>query len=370
MTHDASDIGHMQTALRLARRGLGNVAPNPAVGCVIVGRDGCVAGRGWTQSGGRPHAETEALRRAGVSARGATAFVTLEPCAHHGQTPPCTEALITAGVSRVVVGAEDPDPRVSGAGLRRLKSAGVAVSTGVCAEEADRLNEGFFRRVRDGRPLVTLKLATTLDGRTATQRGESQWITGEIARAHGHLLRARNDAIMIGIGTALSDNPLLTCRLPGLSGRTALRVLVDGRLRLPLTSRLVATVKEAPLVVLTRGDTPQVRRQAFVSAGVKLLDVPVDATGEMDLGAGLHVLGQMGMTRLLVEGGARLAASLIRAELVDRLAWYRAGRLIGGDGLAAIAALGLDKLDDTPAFTLLTRRQLGEDILETYARRR
>ena len=212
------DLGHMRAALALARRGLGRVAPNPAVGCILV-RDGIVVGRGWTQPGGRPHAETEALRRAGAAAAGAVAYVTLEPCAHHGSTPPCADALIAAGVSRVVVAIEDPDPRVAGRGLARLTAAGISVETGVCADEAGRLNAGFLKRIEHGLPLVTLKLATSLDGKIATHAGESQWITGEDARARGHLLRAQTDAIMIGSGTAQIDNPLLTCRLPGLEDR-------------------------------------------------------------------------------------------------------------------------------------------------------
>jgi diaminohydroxyphosphoribosylaminopyrimidine deaminase / 5-amino-6-(5-phosphoribosylamino)uracil reductase len=208
----------MRSAIALARRGLGTVAPNPAVGCVIV-NNGTVVGRGWTQPGGRPHGETEALRRAGDAASGATAYVSLEPCNHWGKTPPCTEALLEARIGRVVVACEDPDPRVSGSGIRRLREAGVQVDIGLCADEATELNEGFFHRIRDGRPLVTLKLATSLDGRIALRTGESQWITGPTARSWGHGLRARYDAIMVGLNTALADDPELTCRLPGLSGR-------------------------------------------------------------------------------------------------------------------------------------------------------
>jgi diaminohydroxyphosphoribosylaminopyrimidine deaminase/5-amino-6-(5-phosphoribosylamino)uracil reductase len=227
----------MRAALALARRGLGRVAPNPAVGCVLV-KDGRVVGRGWTQAGGRPHAETEALARAGEAARGATAYVTLEPCSHHGKTPPCAESLIAAGISRSVVALEDPDPRVSGSGLTLLREAGIAVDTGLLAEAAAEVNAGYLMRTRTGRPLVTLKLATTLDGRIATRAGESRWITGPLARARAHLLRAESDAVLVGSGTAVTDNPRLDVRLPGLEGRSPLRVLLDGRLRLPLTHDL------------------------------------------------------------------------------------------------------------------------------------
>src|SRR5689334_20006331 len=217
------DLRSMRAALALARRGLGTVWPNPAVGCVIVS-DGRVVGRGWTQPGGRPHGETEALRRAGEAARRATAYVSLEPCCHWGKTPPCVDALIAAGVRRVVVALEDPDPRVAGRGIARLRDAGVEVETGVCTEEAAEINAGFFCRLRLGRPLVTLKLATSLDGRIATRSGESQWITGPPARERSHLLRATHDAILVGTETVIADDPQLTCRLPGLADRSPVRV--------------------------------------------------------------------------------------------------------------------------------------------------
>ncbi|HEX5079092.1 MAG TPA: bifunctional diaminohydroxyphosphoribosylaminopyrimidine deaminase/5-amino-6-(5-phosphoribosylamino)uracil reductase RibD, partial [Geminicoccaceae bacterium] len=225
------DRHFMAVALRLAARGLGSVWPNPAVGCVLVHGERIV-GRGWTQPGGRPHGEVEALRRAGAAALGATAYVSLEPCAHYGRTPPCTMALLQAGVRRVVAATLDPDPRVDGRGIEQLRQAGVEVALGVGRAAAEALNAGFILRVRAGRPLVTLKLATSLDGRIATRRGDSRWITGEPARARAHLLRARHDAIMIGSGTALADDPSLTCRLPGLEERSPARVVLDRRLRL------------------------------------------------------------------------------------------------------------------------------------------
>ena len=365
---DAIDQHHLRAALRLATRGLGQVWPNPAVGCLIV-NDGRVLGRGWTQPGGRPHAETEALRQAGAAARGGTAYVTLEPCAHHGQTPPCSKALIEAGINRAVVALEDPDERVAGRGLKDLREAGIAVAADLCAKEAAELNAGFLLRVRSGRPLVTVKLATSLDGRIATQTGESRWITGEPARARGHLLRATHDAVMVGVGTAAVDDPELTCRLPGLRHRSPIRIVVDGNMRLPLTSRLVRSAAETPLWLVTLADSNAERRQAFADCGVKVIAVPHGPGGMPDLAAGLQALGAEGLTRVLVEGGGRLVASLARADLIDRVAWFRAASLIGGDGMPAVAAFGLQHLDEGPRFQPMGSMAVGEDILESFARR-
>lgn len=355
----------MRAALGLARRGLGNVWPNPAVGCVIV-QGGRVVGRGWTQPGGRPHAETEALAMAGAAARGATAYVTLEPCSHHGKTPPCAEALIQAGIARVVAAIEDTDPRVSGQGFEMLRAAGIEVKTGVCAEEARELNAGFFLRQREGRPLVTLKLATTLDGRIATHSGESKWITGSAARQAGHLLRAENDVIMVGSGTALADDPELTCRLPGLEERSPVRVVVDGRLRLPLTSKVVSTASEIPTWLLTLEGGDIERIAAYQDAGVDVVEVAENPDHSVDLSAALVALAESGVTRVLVEGGAHLAAGLLRAGLVDRLVWFRAARMMGGDGLPAAVGFGIDHLVQTPHFNRLATVPVGDDVMEIY----
>lgn len=357
----------MRVALDLARRGLGTAWPNPSVGCVLV-RDARVVGRGWTRPGGRPHAETEALRRAGGLARGACAYVSLEPCAHHGETPPCTEALIEAAVARVVAAAEDPDPRVAGRGLARLRDAGVEVVSGVREDDAQALNAGFFLRVAKGRPLFTLKMATTLDGRIATRSGESQWITGEAARMRGHLLRAGHDAVMVGIGTALADDPSLDCRLPGLADRSPVRIVVDGRLRLPLTGRLATTAGRRPTWIVTLEGGAARRRDALRECGVELIDVGADQDGRVDLAAAAAALGERGLTRVLVEGGAKLTANLLRHGLADRLAWFRAPRIIGGDGLPAAATLGLDGLDGAPGFRRLSVADAGDDLMETYER--
>ncbi len=357
----------MTAALGLARRGLGSVWPNPSVGSVLV-RDRRVIARGWTQPGGRPHAETEALRRAGAEARGATAYVSLEPCAHHGKTAPCADALAAAGVARAVIAVEDPDARVGGRGLARLREAGVEVACGVCRDEAAALNAGFFLRVAEGRPLIALKTATTLDGRIATRRGESRWITGEAARAQAHALRASHDAVMVGVGTALADDPRLDCRLPGLAGRSPVRIVADSRLRLPLTSRLVKTAKELPTWVVTVPNGEPARRERYRQAGVELIEVAAGESGRLDLGAAVRALGGRGLTRVLVEGGADLAAGLLGRGLVDRLIWFRAPRLIGGDGLPAALGFGVDGLADTPSFRRVSVAEVGDDLMETYER--
>lgn len=359
----------MGIAIGLARRGHGNVSPNPSVGCVIV-KDGCVVGRGWTQPGGRPHAETQAIGRAGEATQGATAYVTLEPCAHHGETPPCAQALIDAGIRRVVIGAGDPDPRVDGGGISMLKDAGIEVTGNVREDDAREAALGFLMSVEQKRPLVTVKLATTLDGRIATSTGDSQWITGPVSRALGHGLRARNDAILVGSRTALLDNPSLTCRLPGLSGASPARIVVDARLVLPLTHTLVSTAAETPTWIMTRANGDGDRRQAFTDAGVRLIDTALDADGNIDLGSGLAALAELGVTRLMVEGGGRIIAGLLAADLVDRLVWFRASKLIGGDGVAAVAGFGVQALDGAAKFVKVSSRPAGGDIVETYARDR
>ncbi|MHA1570365.1 MAG: bifunctional diaminohydroxyphosphoribosylaminopyrimidine deaminase/5-amino-6-(5-phosphoribosylamino)uracil reductase RibD, partial [Alphaproteobacteria bacterium] len=311
----------MRAALALSRRALGNAWPNPAVGCVLVGAGGAVVGRGWTQAGGRPHAETEALRRAGSSAKGASAYVSLEPCDHHGRTPPCSKALIDAGIGRAVVAIEDPDARVSGKGIATLRAGGIETIVGVLAEDAEEINLGFFLKQRENRPLVTLKLATSLDARIATASGDSQWITGETARARAHLLRARHDAVAVGIGTALADDPQLTCRLPGLPTRAPARVVFDSQLRLPATSKLATGSGDGPVLVITGEGADKERAAPLQACGITVIEVERDADGRPDVAASLRVVADYGITRLLVEGGGILAASMLGADLVDRIAW-------------------------------------------------
>lgn len=360
-----NDIVHMRHALALAERALGATAPNPAVGCVIVSQDGRVVGRGWTRKGGRPHAEAVALEEAGQAARGSTAYVTLEPCAHQGETPPCARALIEAGVARVVASVEDPDARVSGKGFAMLWDAGVEVTTGVLEGAAARLNAGFFLAIREKRPLVTLKIAMSLDGKTATVSGQSKWITGPEARRFGHLLRARHDAILIGIGTALADDPQLTCRLPGLEDRSPLRVVLDTRLRLDERSKLVRTARETPTLVLTTAEGGQ----ALVERGVEVGKIAPDARGRPDVGAALARLAERGITRLLVEGGSSVHASFLDRGLCDRLELFRAPIALGGAGRNAIEALKTLDLDEAARFVSLGRRRLGPDMLESFEAR-
>ena len=340
----ADDEAHLAAAIALGRRSLGETWPNPAVGCVVVAADGAVVGRGRTQAGGRPHAETEALAAAGARARGATAYVTLEPCSHHGLTPPCADALIGAGVARVVGGAGDPDPRVDGRGFRRLRDAGIAVETGLLAPAIASLASGFVSRVTQGRPRVTLKLATSLDGRIANAHGESRWITGPAARRAVHLARARHDAVLVGIGTALADDPLLTVRLAGARTRPIVRVVADRGLRLPLASRLVATATEHPLWLLHGPAPDPARAAALRDRGVRL--VATDGA----LPSALAALGAAGLNTLFVEGGAAIAASLLDARLVDELLWFTAPLILGGDAVGAIGRLAPVALEAAARF--------------------
>jgi len=362
----AEDLAYMRSALALARRGLGNTWPNPSVGCVIV-HDGRVVGRAFTAPGGRPHAEPQALAMVGTTARGATAYVTLEPCCHHGRTPPCTDALIAAGVARVVIAARDPDPRVNGDGIAKLRAAGIVVDEGVLANEASEVLAGFHQRTTTGRPLVTLKLASTLDGRIATRSGESRWITGDAARRAGHALRGRHDAVLVGVGTVLADDPDLTCRLPGFRPTPIVRVVADSHLRTPLTARLVASARETPTWMLIRHGTDSARRHAFAALGIRLIEVAGAEVG-VDLQAALIALGAAGITRLLVEGGAQVAAALLRSGLVDRIAWFHAPAVMGGDGWPAVQAFGVNRLDAMPRFVRQHVAPVGDDLLTEFVR--
>jgi len=366
MPETLTDLAFMRVALSLAGRGLGRVWPNPAVGCVLV-RDGRIVGRGWTQPGGRPHAETEALARADAMAGGATAYVTLEPCSHHGVTGPCSAALIAAGIARAVIAIEDPDPRVHGQGIAALRAAGVDVATGILADEAAELNRGFLLRVSEGRPLFTLKLATSLDGRIATRTGDSKWITGEDARRNAQMLRASHDAVLVGSGTALADDPALTCRLPGMAGRSPLRLVADARLRLPSAGQLVRTARELPTWVQTAAAADPAKRAALEAAGVRTIEVATGADGSLDPRAMAQALAGRGLTRVMIEGGGRLAAAFLRAGLIDRLCWFTAPKIIGGDGLAAVHDLALDAIADARVFQRQQHRGLGSDILGAYS---
>jgi diaminohydroxyphosphoribosylaminopyrimidine deaminase/5-amino-6-(5-phosphoribosylamino)uracil reductase len=363
------DAVHMEHALRLGARGLGQTWPNPAVGCVIVkdGIDGgAIVGRGWTQPGGRPHAEVRALAQAGDLARGATAYVTLEPCAHHGKTPPCADALIAAGVSRVVTALTDPDPRVAGRGHAMLRAAGIAVSEGVMEAEARAANAGFLKRITQGLPLVTLKMAATLDGRSATASGESRWITGPEARRAVHALRMAHDAVLIGSGTARADDPDLTVRDLG-APRQPLRIVIDSRLSHEPESRLGQTAHQTPVWLLHGPQAPQAARVAWAATGARLIELP--ATPHISPRAALQALAAEGLTRIFCEGGATLAAHLVGGDLVDRLVLHSAGALIGAEGIPAFGALNLAHLADAPRWQRLSTRALGPDIETVWQRR-
>lgn len=357
------DRRHMAHALTLAGRGLGRVWPNPAVGCVIV-RNGRVVGRGVTSDGGRPHAEPQALAQAGACARGATAYVTLEPCAHHGHTPPCATTLVAAGVARVVSALTDPDPRVAGGGLQILRQAGVQVTSGVLEPEARALQRGFLSRITLGRPMLTLKLAMTLDGRISTAAGESRWITGPEARARVHLMRAHHDAVLIGAGTARADDPDLTVR--GLGAvHQPLRLIAARGLDLPRGGRLEASIATAPLW-LFHGDQATPEAQDYWSKrGARLISLPQAGTG-VDGPALMAWLGREGLTRIFCEGGGQLAATLVKAGLVDRLEIFGAGLTMGADGRPGLGALGLQHLADAPRFHLRQLRQVGTDVWQSW----
>ena len=365
----AADQRFMQLALALGRRGQGRTWPNPAVGAVVV-RDGVIVGRGWTQPGGRPHAEPVALAAAGEAARGATLYVTLEPCSHVGKSPPCTDAVIAAGIKRVVSAIEDPNPEVAGQGHARLRAAGIAVDIGLGAAEAARDHAGHFRRIRDKRPHVILKLAVSTDDRIAAAGHRPVAISGEAAKARMHLLRAQCDAILVGIGTVLSDDPLLTCRLPGMEARSPVRVVLDRALRISGTSRLVHSARVTPLWVMSSSLAEAPAAMKLGAAGAQVIRIATSATPSpgLDLLAVLHALAERGITRLLVEGGARVAASFVAAGLVDEFWLLRGPDAIGADGVAALEGLPLTAITQSPAFRVHASESFDKDTLTVYER--
>jgi diaminohydroxyphosphoribosylaminopyrimidine deaminase / 5-amino-6-(5-phosphoribosylamino)uracil reductase len=363
----AADLRFMQLALTLGRRGQGRTWPNPAVGAVVV-KDGVIVGRGWTQPGGRPHAEPEALLRAGEAASGATLYVTLEPCSHIGKSPPCADAIIAAGIARVVSAIEDPNPEVAGQGHARLRAAGIAVDIGLCAVEAARDHAGHFRRIRDKRPHVILKLAVSADDKIGGAGRNPVAISGEAAKARVHRLRAQSDAILVGIGTVLADDPLLTCRLPGMEARSPVRVVLDRNLRIPATSRLVRSARETPLWVMTSSLSEAASAAKLGASGAQVIRVATAPTTGLDLPAALHALSDKGITRLLVEGGARVASSFVSAGLVDEVWLLRGPDPIGAEGVPALDALPLTALTESPMFKRRASETLQNDTLTIYER--
>jgi diaminohydroxyphosphoribosylaminopyrimidine deaminase / 5-amino-6-(5-phosphoribosylamino)uracil reductase len=363
----AADQRFMQLALALGRRGQGRTWPNPAVGAVVV-KDGLIVGRGWTQPGGRPHAEPEALGRAGKAARGATLYVTLEPCSHVGKSPPCADAVIAAGIARVVSAVEDPNPEVGGKGHARLRAAGIAVDIGVCGDEAAHDHAGHFRRVRDKRPHVILKLAVSTDDKIGAAGGKSAAITGDAAKARVHMLRAQCDAILVGIGTVLADDPLLTCRLPGMAERSPVRLVLDRALRLPGASRLVHSARQTPLWVVTSELAEASAATKLGAAGAQVIRVAPSVGPGLDLSTVLHALADRGITRLMVEGGAKVASSFVSANLVDEIWLLRGPQAVGAGGIAALDALPLTAITQSPQFSVRASETLDMDTLTIYER--
>ncbi len=361
----ALDRRFMQLALALGRRGLGRTWPNPAVGAVVV-KDGVIVGRGWTQPGGRPHAETEALKRAGKEAKGGTLYVTLEPCSHQGKTPPCTDAIIRAGIARVVSSLEDPNPEVAGQGYAKLRARGIAVETGLGAEEAARAHAGHVRRMREGRPQVLLKLAASADDKAGLPGRKPFGITGEPARARVHRMRAESDAILVGIGTVLSDDPHLTCRLPGMLQQSPVRVILDARLRIPLATSLIGTARDTPTWVFTAPNTSAMAEDILKAKGVEVFRVDA-RDGRLDLVAVLKSLAARGITRLMVEGGPTVAAAFVQADLVDEAALFCSPNPLG-QGIDALEGLPLTALTKSPKLKSVASETIGSDTLELFER--
>jgi diaminohydroxyphosphoribosylaminopyrimidine deaminase / 5-amino-6-(5-phosphoribosylamino)uracil reductase len=361
-----ADRRFMQLALTLGRRGLGRASPNPAVGAVVV-KDGVIVGRGWTQAGGRPHAEPEALKRAGDAARGATLYVTLEPCSHFGKSPPCADAIIAAGISRVVASIEDPNPEVAGQGFAKLRAAGITVDIGLGSAEATHDHAGHIRRIRDKRPHVILKLAVSSDDKIAASGHQPVAITGEAARVRVHLLRAQSDAILVGIGTVLADDPLLSCRLPGMEARSPVRVVLDRALRISGAGRLVHSARQTPLWVMTSETSEAAAAARLGAAGAQVIRVHATAHG-LDLPAVLHTLSERGITRLMVEGGARIASSFVAGSLVDEIWLLRGPGTVGADGVPALDAMPLSAITQSPTFKVRASEMLGKDSLTIYDR--
>ncbi len=361
------DRAHMRSALSLAKRGLGTVAPNPAVGCVLVrpdlGENGRVVGRGFTQPAGRPHAETQALKQAGELAAGSDAYVTLEPCNHHGQTSPCTEALIDAGVSTVTIALTDPDPRVQGAGIERLKQAGIDVRIGLFEDDARHINAGFLSVQERRQPWVTLKIATSADGMIAAEKGVPLWITGAAARARGHLIRARNDGILTGVGTVVADDPQLTCRLPGMEHQSPRRFIIDPQARMsPDTNILKPSNGRASAVYVAEGAD-----HSFANTGAEIIPMQT-RDGRFNISAILQDLGSRGITRLMVEGGQGINDAFLAADLIDEITWFRAPAVIGSNGVAAFSIKSIKSPDLSGDFAHTETIELDDDRLERYLR--
>lgn len=362
----SDDRRFMQLALVLGRRGLGNTWPNPAVGAVVV-KDGIIVGRGWTQPGGRPHAEPVALQRAGELAKGATLYVTLEPCSHFGKSPPCADAVIAAGISRVVAAIEDPNPEVAGQGHARLRAAGIAVDVGLGAEEAARDHAGHIHRIVARRPHVTLKLAVSSDGKVGAAGHKPVALTEAAANTRVQLMRAQTDAILIGIGTARADDPMLTCRLPGMEAHSPVRVVLDSHLRLPPGSRLAKSARQMPLWVSANAEAEAHAETVLSAEGAVVARIAGGAAG-VDLAAVMKELMARGISRLMVEGGSKIAAAFLKADLVDEVWLFQSPKTIGSDGVDALDGMALTTITASPRFRVRASDKLGPDVLSIYER--
>jgi diaminohydroxyphosphoribosylaminopyrimidine deaminase / 5-amino-6-(5-phosphoribosylamino)uracil reductase len=360
--HHFNDTRFMRMALMLAQRELGNTWPNPAVGAVISSPEGIILGRGWTQPGGRPHAEPHALKQAGKAARGATLYVTLEPCSHHGKTSPCAEAIIKAGISRVVSAMEDPDSRVAGRGHAMLRTAGIEVTTGIMEAQARRAHAGHILRITQNRPFVLLKMALSANEKIALPDGSPVQITSALSLRHVHMLRARTDAIAVGIGTVLSDDPLLTCRLPGMENRSPVRMVFDSRLRIPLTSRLVASSTVIPLWIITGADASTAQETALKTLGVDIFRL--DNSG---IGSALNALAECGITRLMVEGGPILASNLLNARMVDEVAIFQSSQSLPANALPVFDT-GVQTMLSSNGFSRIESYPSGGDMFSLYGK--
>ena len=356
------DCAWMQLAIREGKKGLGRTSPNPCVGAVVVKNNRLIA-TGFHEKAGTPHAEVHALRKAGIKAKGATIYVTLEPCNHTGRTPPCTQAILASGIKRVVVGMLDPNPLVAGGGCKTLADQGVEVTQGVLAEECRSLNRPFGKHIITGLPWVIMKAGMSLDGRLALGSGQCAWITNEQSRRQVHRLRDRVDAILIGSGTALCDDPALTTRLVGRKGRDPLRVVLDTALRLPVTAKMLQQTSNAPTWIFCGPDADVKRAEALVGAGAIIKQVRLEESGQLDLEAVLCELGRAQLTSVLVEGGSRVHTAFLRANLVDEVQIFVAPIFIGNDGVPLVVSLGLQTIAEAPGFTITKVRRFGNDVL-------
>jgi len=363
--NETTDALYMKMALELAEKGRGYTSPNPLVGAVIV-KDDAVVGRGCHRAAGQAHAEVEAISDAGGNCRGATLYVTLEPCNHHGRTPPCTRAILDAGIARVVVAMDDPNPRVAGGGNAFLESRGIPVATGILREDARRQNAFFIKHVQTGLPYVIIKSAATLDGKIATDNGDSKWITGEASRAHVHSLRHAVDAILVGVDTIRADNPRLTTRLAGGGGKDPIRIILDTNLNIPETAGVIDKRHAAGTVLVTGGVTgghpAGEKRAALDEKGVRILDAPLH-DGRIDPRGLMKTLGEMNITSVLVEGGSRVAASMLRAGVADRICFFYAPKILAGDGISMCRGPGPETLSEAVRVANIEIKRFDEDIL-------